>query len=145
MRNRLTMREGPGDTEAERLGRVAEALQEALLQSEPPAPGGEPILHVFPAWPKAWEAQFTLAARGAFLVTASQRQGRVEFVELTVQAGGQCRLRNPWDTAEVRLFRDGQKAESLNGSLLAFSTHAGEQIIVVPAGTDSAKLHATLP
>ncbi len=145
MRNRLTMREGPGDTEAERLGRVAEALQEALLQSEPPAPGGDPVLHVFPAWPKEWEAQFTLAARGGFLVTASQKQGKIGFVELLSQAGGECRLRNPWGEADVSLFRDGRPAEKLKGSLLVFPTRAGEHLIVVPAGTDPEKLHAGLP
>ncbi|HTB80219.1 MAG TPA: hypothetical protein VK717_04955 [Opitutaceae bacterium] len=145
MRNRLTMREGPGDTEGERLGRVAEALQEALLQSEPPVPGGDPILHVFPAWPKEWEGQFTLAARGAFLVTASQKQGKVEFVELFSQAGGECRLRNPWGEASVRLYRDRVAAESLQGSLLTFATHAGERIIVVPAGDNPAKYNVKIP
>ncbi|HEV2448051.1 MAG TPA: glycoside hydrolase N-terminal domain-containing protein, partial [Candidatus Sulfopaludibacter sp.] len=65
--NRMTLREGQQALDAQRLGRAAEALQLALLQSNPPAPGRDPILHLFPAWPREWDAKFTLLARGAFL------------------------------------------------------------------------------
>jgi hypothetical protein len=135
LRNRLTLREGPGATEAERLGRVAQAMQLALLQSASPEPGKEPIIHVFPAWPKEWDAQYTLLASGAFLVTSSMKKGEVEFVELTSQAGGECRLRNPWGKAEVVLYRMGKKSASNSGSLLRFSTARGEEIVVVRKGT----------
>ena len=135
LRNRLTLREGPGATEAERLGRVAEAMQLALLQSVPPAPGKDAIIHVFPGWPKSWDAQYTLLARGAFLVTSSMKRGEVEFVEIQSQAGGECRLRNPWGKGAVVLYRDGKKAESSNGTLLRFATRKGEDIVVVRRGS----------
>ena len=127
--NRLELREGPGAIDAERIGRVSEALHQALLQSVPPAPGKEPIIHLFPAWPKEWDAQYTLLARGAFLVSSSIRQGNIEFVQLVSQAGGECRMRNPWQ-GEVTLQRGDGKPESLRGSLLKFNTQKGENIVL---------------
>ena len=129
LRNRLELREGPGAIDAERIGRVSEALHEALLQSVPPAPGKEPIIYLFPAWPKEWDAQYTLLARGAFLVSSSIQQGKIKFVQLLSQAGGECRVRNPWQ-GEVSLQRGDGKPETLRGSLLKFNTQKGEKIIL---------------
>jgi hypothetical protein len=95
LRNRLTLREGPGAIECERLGLASHALQNALLQSVPPSPRKEPVNFIFPAWPKQWDAQFTLAARDAFLISASKEKGRIEFVEIHSNKGGQCRVKNP--------------------------------------------------
>ena len=133
--NRLTLREGPGAIDCQRLGRAAEALHAALLQSVPPAPGKDPVIHVFPAWPREWDAVYTLLARGAFLVSASIEKRRIEFVEIQSQAGGECRLRNPWPNAALTLYRNGKKAEDLSGSLLAFPTARGETVILVPRGS----------
>jgi hypothetical protein len=131
--NRMTLREGPQALDAERLGRGAEAIHTALLQSAPPTPGEEPILHLFPAWPKEWNARFTLLARGALVVTSSIKNGTVGEVELHSQEGSGCRLRNPWGTAEVEIFRyragrNGERGETLRGSLLTFETVKGERI-----------------
>ncbi len=138
--NRLTLREGPGATDCQRLGEMSAGLHFALLQSSPPAPGKEPIIHLFGAWPKHWDAEFTLLARGAFLVTSSMRKGEVEFVELLSQAGGECRLRNPWGQSAVSLFRGGRKSDDLEGSLLTFSTAKGESVAVLPKGSSPDKL-----
>jgi Glycosyl hydrolase family 95 catalytic domain/Glycoside hydrolase family 95, C-terminal domain len=132
--NRMTLREGPQALDAQRLGRAAEALHLALLQSAPPSPGADPVIRVFPAWPKEWDASYALLARGAFLVTSSIQRGRIGFVELESQAGAECRLRNPWGEREVTLYRDGKKSESLKGSLLRFSTRKGERVVVVASG-----------
>jgi hypothetical protein len=143
--NRMTLREGPQAIDAQRLGRAAEAMHLALLQSNPPAPGEDPILHVFPAWPKEWNAQYTLAARGAFLVSSSMEGGRIEFVAVESQAGTGCRLRNPWGDGGVDLYRDGRKAETLTGSLLRFATRKGERIVAVPAGAAPNQSKRSLP
>jgi hypothetical protein len=129
--NRMSLREGFQALDAEALGRASEALHLALLQSNPPGPAQEPILHLFPAWPKEWDAAFTLAARGAFLVSSSIRQGRIEFVELLPQAGAECRLRNPWGDGRMTVYRDGKKSESLTGALVRLRTRKGENIVVV--------------
>jgi hypothetical protein len=143
--NRMTLREGPQALDAERLGRASEALHLALLQSNPPAPGEDSILHVFPAWPKEWNAQYTLGARGGFLVSASMESGRVEFVALESRAGAECRFRNPWGEAEIDLYRDGRKAETLKGSLLRFATRKGERIVIVTSGAAPNRYHRSLP
>jgi len=129
--NRMTLREGPQALDAQRLGRASEALHLALLQSSPPAPGEDPILHLFPAWPKEWNARFSLLARGAFQVSASMQKGQIEFVEIASHAGAECRLRNPFG-APVVLSRDGKKAETLRGDLLRFATRKGETVAVAP-------------
>jgi len=134
MANRMTLREGPGATDCQRLGQVTAGLHLALLQSSPPAPGKSPVIRVFGAWPAEWDAEFTLLARGAFLVTSAMRGGTIEFVELRSQAGGECGVRNPWGEKAVTLYRDGRRAEELNRSLLAFSTAKGETIVLVPVG-----------
>jgi hypothetical protein len=134
LRNRLMLREGPGAIECERLGLASHALQNALLQSVPPAPGKEPVNYIFPAWPKEWDAQFTLAARDAFLISASMQDGQIEFVEVHSQKGGQCRVENPWPNVEATLYRNGKLAENVSGVLLAFSTVTGETITMVPKG-----------
>jgi hypothetical protein len=128
--NRMMLREGPNALDSERLGRASEALQLAAMQSNPPEPAADPVIHLFPAWPKDWEGEFQLAARGGFLVKASTSNGVTRRVELTSQAGAECRLRNPWGTRPAALTRDGQKAESLTGSLLKFPTRKGERISV---------------
>jgi hypothetical protein len=128
------LREGPGAIECERLGLASHALQNALLQSVPPAPGKEPVNFIFPAWPKEWDAQFTLAARDAFVISASMEKGRIEFVEIHSKRGGQCRVQNPWPSDEITLYRNGKPIGNLSGRLLAVSTVAGETLVMTPKG-----------
>jgi hypothetical protein len=130
--NRMDLREGFQTTSVQRLGRAADTLHNALCQSVPAAPGQETVIRVFPAWPKEWDAAFTLLARGAFLVGSSMAAGKVEFVRVESQAGGECRLRNPWPGATVALERSAGKAQELSGDLLRFSTTKGEVVTIHP-------------
>lgn len=132
LRNRLSLREGPQALDAQRLGRAAEALHLALIQSIPPEPGGDPVIHLFPAWPEDWDAGFRLLARGAFLVTAAVRNGVIGPIELESLAGAECRIRNPWGNREARILRDGRDSGRLSGPLLRFTTRAGERIFLEP-------------
>lgn len=131
--NRMALREGHQALDAQRLGRASEALQLGLLLSNPPAPAEAPIIHLFAAWPAEWEANFTLRARGGFVVTAAQKSGRAEFVELLSEAGAPCRLRNPWGDAEVVIERSGGGTQRVSGSLLTFPTTRGERLRLTPA------------
>ena len=133
--NRMTLREGVNAIGAQRLGIIADALHLALCQSVPPGPGREPVIRVFAAWPKDWDAEYTLLCRRGFLVTSSVKKGRIEFVEIESQLGGQCRLRNPWPGAEVTLYRNQEKWKDSNGSLLEFETVKGQTFVVVAKGT----------
>jgi hypothetical protein len=130
--NRLDQREGAQTTNAQRLGRVADTLQTALIQSVGAGPARESVIHVFPAWPRQWDASFSLPARGAFLVGSSMKARNIEYVRIESQAGGPCRLRNPWSGATVLLQRGGDKTEELSGDLLKFSTAKGETIMIHP-------------
>jgi alpha-L-fucosidase 2 len=107
---------------------AAAAVLEMLLHTR----GG--ILHVFPALPGWWEeASFRgIRAEGAFLVSAAWRDGRVEEVRVTSEAGAPLRLANPWGEAAVRVERAGG-AETVTGAVLALRTSAGETLVLQPA------------
>jgi hypothetical protein len=129
--NRMDLREGQQTTSVQRLGRAADTLHNALCQSVPAGPGQQPVLRIFPAWPREWDAAFTLLARGGFLVSSSMTARRIEFVQIRSGAGGECRLRNPWPQSTVTLYRNGRKAEDLSGALLTFPTGRGEVVRIV--------------
>jgi hypothetical protein len=134
-RNRLRLREGPGAIDAEHIGGLTSGIHSSLLANASNVPGEDPIIKVFASWPKDWDAEYQLLARGGFLVTSSQRKGEIEFAELLSQLGQECHLQNPWNKSEVTLYREGRKAENLSGSLLRFATRKGETVVVVRAGT----------
>ena len=132
LRNRLGLSEGPGAIECERLGMASQVLHPSLLQSVPPSPEKEPINYLFPTWPREWDARFTLAARNAFVISASLQHGKIEFVEIHSKKGGPCRVQNPWDQAELSLYRNGKAAEAVSGRLLVITTAPDETVTLVP-------------
>jgi hypothetical protein len=134
MENRMHLREGAQTTTAQRLGRAAHALHNALCQSVPPRTGEPSVIHVFPAWPENWNAKFKLYSRGNFLVSSSFQEGNVEFVEIKSQSGEVCQIRNPWKE-DVVLYVDGKENETLTGSLLEFSTKLNSSYIILKKGT----------
>lgn len=108
---------------------AVDSLNYFLLQSW----GG--TLRVFPAMPARWRAAAfrDLRAEGAFLVSASWRNGQVENLSIKSEAGGKCRLRNPWPTLaiEVRSGNRAIKAVAL-GADLVFPTTKGSTYQVRP-------------
>jgi len=135
MANRMDLREGAQTQNIERLGNAADALTTALCQSLPPGPAQPAVIRVFAAWPKDWDAEFTLLCRGGFLVSSSMCEGHIEFVEIVSQLGGTCTVHNPWD-GEVVLYRNGSQAESFTGPLFKFESTKDERLILVQAGTN---------
>ena len=91
------------------------------------------------SWPRKWDVDFQLLARGGFLVSSSMRGGTIRFVEILSQAGGECRVRNPWPGCEVELLVEGRKQDTLNGSLLKFNTKKGKTYLLVSAGKGNVK------
>lgn len=69
----------------------ASALQEMLLQSH------TGVIRVFPALPESWQnASFSqMRAMGAYLVSATYRNGEVETIQITAEKGGRMKLFNP--------------------------------------------------
>lgn len=140
LRNRLTLREGPGAIGAERLGRIVRGVNDGLLQSAPPAPRGEPVISVFPVCPKEWNAEFRLLARDALIVSSARLNGRIPFVEIHSEAGSPCCLMNPWPGTEVMLYREGKPVKCLSGKILEFATKKGETIMVAPRGAKTSPI-----
>ncbi|HEV2331167.1 MAG TPA: hypothetical protein VGY56_20485, partial [Verrucomicrobiae bacterium] len=132
-RNRLRLREGPGAIDAEHIGGLASGIHETMLSSG--TNSLDPAISIFNEWPEDWDAAFQLLAHGAFLISSAHIHGRIPFVEIRSQAGGDCVLNNPWSHETATLYRDGARAENLSGDLLKFPTMKGDDIILVPAGT----------
>jgi len=143
--NLLVLDEGEQTQTIEGIGVTSYALQLALCQSVPAGPGKDPVIHVFPAWPKEWGAQYTLLCRRGFLITSSIQKGQIEFVEITSQLGKECILRNPWEKETVVLYRNGREGERMSGSLLKFNTCKGEHIVVTPEGSSPMQFQHQVP
>lgn len=97
-----------GDTRGNYTEQMAAAgiVSELLLQSV-----GD-TLRLFPAWPKNRDAKFIrLRAQGGFLVSAEQKAGRVEKLEILSTVGGRLRYLDPW-TGQV-VERDTLPGQSL--------------------------------
>lgn len=112
-------------------------INECLLQSY----HGE--LRFFPNWPAAQgSAEFQdLRAAGAFLVSAALRDGVVGHVRIFSENGGDCTVINPWADQAVTLFRNGAKAETLDGGRFTFPTAPGETVTLVPGDLETAPKH----
>lgn len=99
---------------------------------------------MFAAWPEEWDAEFTLAARGAFLVTSTRRNGHIDFIEIKSQVGGVCRVMNPWGHDDIRFFRNGKPEEESGGHLLKFNTAKDEIVLILKRGVDPSMLRRTV-
>jgi hypothetical protein len=135
LRNRLRLREGPGAMDAEHIAGLSTGIHASMLDSHPESLTNEEPISVFNAWPKDWDAAFTLLARGAFLVSSAQKGGQIPLLEIVSQRGGSFRLSNPWPDSSVTLYRNGKRAEDIAGRTLTFPTSAGERVVVVPLGS----------
>jgi alpha-L-fucosidase 2 len=107
----------------------AAALMEMLLQSW----GGK--IRVFPSLPEFWPAAYfeKLRAEGAFLVTARREKCHTQFVEITSEAGGTCRVKNPFAGKEAVLTENGGGKQNLAGEWLEFQTEAGKNYLLSAA------------
>jgi hypothetical protein len=140
LRNRLRLREGPGAIDAEHIGGLASGIHQTMLSSSGEEVDGDAsgVLQIFNSWPKSWDVAFTLLAPGAFVVSSSMEKGRIEFVQIQSQVGGECRLQNPWPGTTLTVYCDGKKAGDFSpdkAGILRFLTAPGETIVAVPKGT----------
>ncbi|MCL5996709.1 MAG: DUF5703 domain-containing protein [Chloroflexi bacterium] len=129
--NGMSMCEGHQAHTVEHLASITAGIQDGLLQAVSPTPGVPEIIHICPAWPRAWDAAFKLLARGGFMVAAAIRQGRVDFIEIESSHGGTCRLRNPWPEGCVVEGSDGTRGE-YTGEPVVFDTSAGGRYLIWP-------------
>jgi hypothetical protein len=107
----------------EHLSIVPNAIQEMLMQSH------EGVIRLFPCWPMDQNARFAdLRARGAFLVSAELKNGRIDGVLVTSERGRPCTVANPWPGRSVQVIRNGKPAETIGGERLTFPTEVQEAI-----------------
>jgi len=110
-------------------------VNEMLLQSH------EKVLRLFPVWPKDTPARFgRLRAVGAFLVWSRYQDGQVQYALIESEKGRDCTVVNPWPGKAVTLYRNGGKADTLEGEQLAFQTATGEEIMLGPDGVSFEEL-----
>ena len=72
-----------------------------------------------------------LRTEGAFLVSALRRGGEVRWVRIHSEAGGPCRLLNPWHGAEVVARAEGERI-TMTGERLTWATAPGREDPLFP-------------
>lgn len=100
------------------------AIHESALQSQ------EDIIRVFPIRDLFGNCGFTLKARGGFLISAVQREGRfIPAVLVKSLCGNRCRLDVSGFGKEVFLYADGVLS-SMEGEVSEFDTCPGKEYLV---------------
>ena len=90
-------------------------------------------IRLFTVWPKAVDASFEkIRTWGAFLVSASFKNGTVCGVTVFSEKGRSCTVVNPWKGKTVLLVRNGKPDKQLQGEELTFPTSVNETIVLKP-------------
>ena len=109
---------------------VANALNEMLCMS-----AGN-VIRLFNGLPKNQNADFeNIRAWGAFLVSATLKNGIVSDVKIKSEKGKSCTLINPWSNQKVQLIRNGKKSETVAGDRISFKTGINETIKLEPGNS----------
>jgi hypothetical protein len=107
---------------------VPGSVNEMLLQSH------EGILRFFPVWEKNKDAEFyNLRAYGAFLVSASIKDGKTGTISLYSEKGRNCMFQNPFKKCNVYQVSDGEAIPvtlDVNGETCSLPTKAGTTYII---------------
>ena len=105
----------------ETLSAVPGTINEMMLQSY------EGIIRVFPTWDADMNGSFkNLRAYGAFLISSSFKNGRVEKVRLMSEKGRPCEVENPWPGHSVMIYRNGKEWKRMKHDILKFKTNVGD-------------------
>ncbi len=107
-----------------------QSIHDMLLQS-----WGEKI-RIFPAVPDAWQdvAYYNWLSEGAFTVSASRKNGKTEFVEITSLAGEPCILSLDMKHPVFKGMRKLQ-VERLQAGVWQVDLKKGESVLIYPEGT----------
>jgi alpha-L-fucosidase 2 len=100
-------------------------INECLMQSY------DGTIRLFPDWPSAKDAEFhNLRAAGAFLVSATLKNGKVTGIDITSEAGSRLKMFLPWQKGVT--ISSGNRTEVVSGSYLERDTKKGEKIYLKP-------------
>ena len=76
-----------------------------------------------------------LLAKGAFEVSASLKEGRLEFIHIHSLKGGRVRITSPFMGDSMKVSCDGYEVSAqLEQGIYAFETRAGQVYVMVPDG-----------
>ena len=90
---------------------------------------------VFPNWPRNQNASFgNLLACGDFLVSSRMHQGRVAYVQIISERGGECHLVNPWPGRRVAVAQLRHPERTITGKTLSLAMRAGETLRLTAVG-----------
>lgn len=103
----------------------ASGIQEMLMQSH------TGTLHLFPAIPQSWkDASFqTLRANGAFLISATRKEGKTIKVSIHSEKGGTLRILNPFSSDKFNVSKGTKYTQDNN--VLILETTPGQDITLV--------------
>lgn len=105
---------------------VGALINEFLLQSV------HGIIRIFPAWPKEKDAAFThLRGQGGFLVSAEQKSGKLEPVEITATVSGKLRVLSPWKNVKVTQGKNTRQVRPDGDGIITLWVKAGDRLNLV--------------
>ena len=100
-------------------------INECLMQSY------NGTIRLFPNWPVGKDAEFhKLRAAGAFLISASLKNGKVEYVKILSEAGEQLNIILPWEKGTKVSSNEGTK--KMETDTIIISTVKGEELLLKP-------------
>ena len=100
-------------------------VNECLMQSY------NGTIRLFPNWPMDKDAEFqNLRAVGAFLVSASLKNGKVNEIKVTSEVGGVMKIILPWSSGGT-VSSSGAK-KSFSSSVVEMQTVKGETVVFQP-------------
>ncbi|MEZ4969969.1 MAG: glycoside hydrolase N-terminal domain-containing protein [Flavobacteriaceae bacterium] len=104
----------------------AAGLQEMLIQSH------TGTVHLFPAIPKEWNnvGFGQLRTEGAFLFSAQKQNGKLKWVKIFSEKGGELQLKNPFPNMELSI--ENGMEHTWQGDILILQTRPGQEIWLTP-------------
>jgi hypothetical protein len=112
---------------AEQGGVVTTALQDALVQDY------DGLLRIAPAWPRAWNADATVAIRHRGRVDLQIRDGDLVTVVLEAGADRPVTVRNPWPGRRVRVV--GAAMPPTDAPVFTVPARAGHRYLIERVGS----------
>ena len=98
-------------------------LNEMVMQSY------DGTLRIFPVWDRRIDCSFeNLRADGAFLVSASMRNGKTEKVKIFSEKGRQLKIKNPFSRSEITCGTDSFISENED---IEIDTQVGVTVLIV--------------
>jgi alpha-L-fucosidase 2 len=104
----------------------ASGVQEMLIQSH------NEIIKIFPAVPMDWKniSFENLRTEGAFLVSATKKDGKIDSFTILAPEGGIARIRLPFPTFIISSFEKMKQLESLNSNEMLLKFEKGGKAII---------------